>query len=121
MIWGDGNQTRDFTYVGSAVLANLLACEASSVACGRTYNIAGGRKISINDLFYSLRALIAEKKSGAGKIEPKYEAARPGDVRESLAEISQAKKRLKFQSRIPLVEGLQKTVVSFLEFSAEGG
>ncbi|MBI4412694.1 MAG: SDR family oxidoreductase [Deltaproteobacteria bacterium] len=117
VIYGDGNQTRDFTYVGSAVLANLLACEASSVACGRTYNIAGGRKVSINDLFYSIRTLVAKERKEAGRIDPVYDPPRPGDVRESLADISQAEKFLKHSGAVEIREGLSRTIDYYFNVS----
>ena len=117
VIYGDGKQTRDFTYVGDAVSVNLLACKASTVACGRPYNIAGGRRISINDLFYSIRALVMEKRKRIGSIEPLYESSRPGDVRDSLADISEAKKFLKLLSAVEVKRGLSLTVDGYFSIS----
>lgn len=113
VIYGDGEQTRDFTFVLDAVNANLLACLASPIACGCTYNVAGGRKISINDLFHSIRLIMAKRKKSLGQIKPKYAPPRSGDVRDSLADIGQTGKFLKYEVKVSLQEGLEQTVTSF--------
>lgn len=117
VIYGDGKQTRDFTYVGDVVSANLLACKAPSAACGRAYNIAGGRKISINDLFYSIRTLVAEKRKEAGRLKPVYDPPRSGDVKDSLADISQAGKFLKYSSAVAIGKGLSQTIDYYFSVS----
>jgi len=109
-IFGDGEQTRDFTFVHDVVRANLLACTSPSLACGRFYNIAGGRKISIKDLFYSIRNIMAESQQKIGQIEPDYKPPRSGDVKESLADIRQAEKFLTLTPNVGLQEGLKKTI-----------
>ena len=104
VIYGDGEQTRDFTYVDNVVLGNLLALEAKGVG-GEIFNLAMGRKCSVNDLFSKLREVI-----GAETIEPSYAPARKGDVVHSLADISKAKKLLGYVAKVPLEEGLRRTV-----------
>lgn len=114
VIFGDGKQTRDFTFVADAVSANLLSCLAPSKSCGRVYNIAGGKKITINDLFYSIRQLISKNRHGVGEVTPLYEPPRPGDVLESLADAGLADNLLDFKAVVELNEGLGKTIESFI-------
>ncbi|MCB1185481.1 NAD-dependent epimerase/dehydratase family protein, partial [bacterium] len=78
VIYGDGEQSRDFTHVDDAVRANLLAAVAPDSACGRAYNVSGGRAVTINQLAQKVRQL-------AGGAKPVYEPPRAGDVRASLA------------------------------------
>lgn len=113
VIYGDGKQTRDFTYVSDTVSANILACTADKKACGQAYNIAGGKMISINELFNSIKSLVVEKYPEVSTIEPLYNPPRQGDIRESLADISKAGKFLKYQPHVDIKEGLAKTVNSF--------
>jgi len=101
-VFGDGEQTRDFTYVENAVMANLAACGAPSVA-GRTFNIGTGSSISLNNVLAML-----EKISGAA-LEAKYEAPREGDIRDSLADIELAKEFLGYEPAVQFEEGLQRT------------
>lgn len=100
---GDGEQSRDFTYVANAVKANLLACRAEGAA-GQMFNIACGVRTTINELARQIGQL-----SGS-KIEPVHVAPRPGDVRHSLADISKARKILGYDPKIDLAVGLTKTV-----------
>lgn len=116
-IFGDGKQTRDFTFVEDVVRANLLAGSVSREACGQTYNVAGGRKITIIDLFYSIRQLAVQKRAELGSIEPAYEAPRPGDPRDSLADVSRASRFLGFEASVDLKSGLQKTLNHFMNVS----
>ncbi len=104
VIYGDGEQTRDFTYVDNVVWGNLLALEAKGVG-GEIFNLAMGRKCSVNELFLKLREVI-----GAENIEPSYAPARKGDVVHSLADISKAKKLLGYEAKVPFEEGLRRTV-----------
>src|SRR3989337_1999387 len=82
-IFGDGEQSRDFTYIEDCVSANLLACNAEG-ASGRVMNVACGFRTTLNDLFKKICKITG------GSIEPVYEASRPGDVKHSLADISLA-------------------------------
>src|SRR3954468_4518199 len=86
-IYGDGGQTRDFTYVANVVDGVLRACEAPD-ASGQVINVATGGRISLNDLFRTMRAIVN------GTIEPTYAEERAGDVRDSQADISKAKRLL---------------------------
>ena len=104
-IFGDGEQSRDFTYVDNAVEANLLACRApASQAAGEMCNVATGRRVTLNETFRALQKLTGY----AG--EPKYGPARGGDVKHSLADISKAEARLGYKPLVNFEEGLQKTV-----------
>jgi nucleoside-diphosphate-sugar epimerase len=102
VIYGDGEQTRDFTYVDNAVQANLLACEASG-ASGGVFNIGTGVRISLNQtLEYFWRI------SGK-KLEAQYEPPREGDIRDSQADISAAHQVLGYEPAIGFEEGLERT------------
>jgi nucleoside-diphosphate-sugar epimerase len=102
-VFGDGEQTRDFTFVGDAVAANLLAADAER-APGEVFNVAGGRRISLNELLREIRSL-----TGA-KVEARYQPARPGDVRDSLADLSRARELLGYEPEVELRSGLRRTV-----------
>ena len=105
-IHGDGGQTRDFTYVANVVDGVLRACEASG-ASGEVINVATGGRISLNQLFRSVREL-----TGAN-VEPIYEEPRAGDVRDSQADIEKAKRLLGYSPLVPFEDGLEKTVEWF--------
>jgi nucleoside-diphosphate-sugar epimerase len=105
-IYGDGGQTRDFTYVANVVDGVLRACHASE-ASGEVINVATGGRISLNELFQTLRSL-----TGA-KVEPIYQETRAGDVRDSQADIGKARRLLGYEPSIGLADGLQKTVEWF--------
>lgn len=104
VIYGDGEQTRDFTFVENCVQANLLAATKPNVA-GEVFNVGAGVQTSVNDLFRLIRSLI-----GAEYIEPIYAPPRPGDVRHSLAEITKAERLLGYKPIISLEEGLKLTI-----------
>jgi UDP-N-acetylglucosamine 4-epimerase len=103
-IYGDGEQTRDFTYVANVVQANLRACLAGTEACGRAYNIACGKNVSINRLYQ----LIAQRLQR--RIEPRYLPERKGDVRSSLADIGLAGKYLGYRPTHQLEAGLDQAL-----------
>jgi nucleoside-diphosphate-sugar epimerase len=102
-IFGDGEQSRDFTYVDNVVEANLLAMKAPEVS-GRTYNIACGDRISLNDLVASIGRTLGRT------IEPEYAPPRPGDVRHSMADISLAREDLGYEVGVGFYEGLAQTI-----------
>jgi nucleoside-diphosphate-sugar epimerase len=102
-IFGDGEQSRDFTYVENVVQANLLAMEAD-VAPGRVYNVACGERVSLNQLFSVLREL-----ADSG-VEPVYAAPRAGDVRHSLADLTASRRDLGYEPTVDLREGLRRSV-----------
>jgi len=105
-IFGDGEQSRDFTYVSNAVQANILACTARA-APGQVINIACGRRYTVNTLFANLRNLIDVPLSAG------HTHSRPGDIRHSLADISKARGLMGYQPKIDFEEGLRKTVAWF--------
>ena len=103
-IFGDGEQTRDFTFVENAVQANIKAVFANkSKASGNIFNIACGDKTSVNELFFLL------KDSAKSSVMPEYLEERPGDIRDSLADISHAQNALEFNPEIKIKEGLELT------------
>lgn len=105
-IFGDGEQSRDFTHIDNVLAANLLAVQAEGVS-GQTINVAAGRSFSLNDLVATLNSLIG------CSIEPLYAAERVGDVRESLADIAVARSLLGFEPRVGFEDGLRLTIESF--------
>lgn len=102
-IYGDGGQTRDFTYVANVVDGVLRACEAPG-ASGEIINVATGGRVSLNELFRRMRALVG------GTVEPTYAEPRAGDVRDSQADISKARRILGYQPIVPFEDGLKQTV-----------
>jgi len=102
VVFGDGEQTRDFTFVDYAVQANLLACEAPNVS-GKVFNVGCGGRVSLNEV---LRALA---KVTGRTLEAKYEPPRDGDIRDSQADISQAREFLNYDPPVGFEEGLTRT------------
>lgn len=104
-IFGDGETSRDFTYIDNAVSANLLACSAPAAECaGRVFNCATGRRVTLNETFEALKKLT--RYTGTAKYGPE----RAGDVKHSLADISRAQKHLGYRTLVNFEEGLQRTV-----------
>jgi UDP-glucose 4-epimerase len=104
-IFGDGEQSRDFTYIDNAVNANLLACKAdASKAAGEVFNVATGRRVTLNETFKALQPLT----SYSGQV--KYGPARGGDVKHSLADVSKAEAGLGYRPTVDFEEGLRRTV-----------
>lgn len=108
VIYGDGNQSRDFVYVGDVADANLLAATQPNVA-GGTFNIARGERTTLLELLQTLRELLGRD------IQPIHEPARSGDVRDSLADIIQARTRLGFDPVVTISEGLRQSVQYYRE------
>jgi UDP-glucose 4-epimerase len=106
IINGDGEQSRDFTFVENVVQANILACH-SDVSGGEPINIACGQNYTLNQLVAILNRIIGVN------IKPKYTDAKPGDVKHSLADISKAKKLLNYEPKVSFTQGLEKTVEWF--------
>jgi UDP-glucose 4-epimerase len=106
IIFGDGEQSRDFTYIENVVQANLLAMAAEHLR-GEAINIACGERISLNQLVSVLKEITGSK------LSPVYEEPRPGDVRHSLADIRKGKKFLNYEPKVGFKEGLEKTVEFF--------
>jgi UDP-glucose 4-epimerase len=103
VIYGDGLQSRDFTYVQNVVEANLLACKAPGVA-GEVFNIACGDRITVNEMLMEINRITGKD------IAPIYEAERPGDIKHSQAAVEKAEKRLAYKPQTTFVEGLRRTV-----------
>jgi len=104
-IFGDGEQSRDFTYIDNAVEANLLACDApASDAAGQVFNIATGRRITLKETVKMLQRLTSY--SGEAKFAPE----RGGDIKHSLADISKAEVHLRYRPKVNFEEGLRRTV-----------
>jgi nucleoside-diphosphate-sugar epimerase len=102
-IYGDGGQTRDFTYVANVVDGVLRACEAPK-AGGEVINVATGGRISLNDLFEEMKRIVG------ASVAPTYAPPRQGDVRDSQADIRKAKALLGYEPVVPFDEGLKRTI-----------
>ncbi len=107
-IHGDGEQTRDFTYIDNVVAANLAAMEAS-IEPGTVINVGAGERISLNDLFHAMTEVLGIP------VEPVYEAPRPGDVRDSLASLECARELLGYSPAVDWRNGLAKTLAWYRE------
>lgn len=112
VIFGDGEQTRDFTYVANVVSGVLLACEAPK-ASGEMMNLATGGRISLNDLVRVLNTLTGTQ------LMPTYHPARAGDVRDSQADITKASTLLGYRPRVSLQDGLALTLEWFRATTVE--
>ena len=104
VIFGDGEQSRDFTYIDNVVQANLLAAETKK-GIGQVINIGNGQRTTLNVLLKELKSL-----TGMNEVEVEYQSTRNGDVRDSLADIQRARELLGFEPRVGLREGLQLTI-----------
>lgn len=104
IIYGDGNQTRDFTFVKDVVRANILAMERDAKGI---FNVAYGKRTSINELASKIMGAISLE------MEPVHDKPRPGDIRHSLADISLAKDKLGYKPKYSLEEGLEETIKWF--------
>jgi UDP-glucose 4-epimerase len=111
VIFGDGEQSRDFTHVDNVVEANVLAMSAPAPVAGRAYNIACGERITLNELVATIARVLGRS------IEPRYEASRPGDVRHSMADTTRARHDLGYEPVIAFEEGLARTIGHYVEAS----
>ena len=102
-IHGDGEQTRDFTYVDNVARANFAACHRPEAA-GGVYNIGCASRISVNELWRTIAEL------AGSELEPRYEPTRAGDVPHSLADVSRARRDLGYEPAVDLREGLKRTL-----------
>ena len=107
-VYGDGEQSRDFTYVENVVDANLLALQATK-ACGKVLNVGCGERITLNTLIQLLEEIVGVK----AKVS--YLAPKPGDVRHSLADINLARRLLEYEPKVMVKEGLRRTVEAFVK------
>jgi len=112
VVFGDGEQTRDFTYIDNVVQANLLACEAPA-ASGKVINIGTGARISLNQTLQLLREITGNE------LQAKYEPPRDGDIRDSQADIRLAREALKYDPTVDFLEGLRRTFAWYQESEAK--
>lgn len=106
VVYGDGEQSRDFLFVANVVEANLLACEAEGAA-GEQFNVGCGEHITLNQLIQELKAIFTDD------LQVEYTASKPGDVRHSQASIEKAQSLMGYEANIPFGEGLRRTVEWF--------
>lgn len=102
-VYGDGEQTRDFTYIDNVVHANLLAAKAPRVN-GEAVNIACGERVTVNQIIAQINALLGKE------VKPKYVPERPGDVKHSLADISRARELIGYEPLVKFDEGLRRAI-----------
>jgi len=114
VVFGDGEQSRDFTFVSNVVEANLLAIHESN-AVGRVLNVAGGQRTSLNELLQELESVLGRE------VEASYESPRPGEVKHSQADVSLARSVLGYEPKVSLREGLAATVAYFEEHPVPAG
>lgn len=103
IVYGDGKQSRDFTYVENVVHANLLALTAEGVS-GEAFNVGCGDRITLNRIIGMINKILGTD------IKPDYSAPRPGDVRRSQADIAKARKKLGYEPKVTFEEGLRRTI-----------
>ena len=106
VIFGDGEQSRDFTYVSNVVDANILAASVRGIS-GEVFNIACGERTTVNSLVENINEVLDKK------IKPSYDEPRPGDVKHSFADISKTRKTIKYEPTVSFSEGLKKTIFWF--------
>jgi UDP-glucose 4-epimerase len=104
VIYGDGRQTRDFTFVANVVEANILAAAAERPLAGEVANVACGSSISLLDMLTEIGRLLGKP------VRPRFEPPRPGDVRDSLADIARARELIGYRPTVTFAEGLAATV-----------
>jgi UDP-N-acetylglucosamine/UDP-N-acetylgalactosamine 4-epimerase len=105
VVFGDGDQSRDFTYIDNVIQANIYACLYSNEeAYGKSYNIAFGERVSINELFHSISRTLNSQ------IRLTYTQERPGDIKHSLANIANAQKTFKYNPKINFESGLKLSI-----------
>lgn len=112
VVYGDGGQSRDFTYVANVVAGNLLAADAPE-ASGRTLNLANGRSTSLNRLLELLGQLLGKP------AQAEYAPPRAGDIRESLADIAMARRYLKYEPTVDFEEGLRRSIAYYRQSVAQ--
>ena len=103
VIYGDGEQSRDFTYVSNVVEANFRAAE-SSTAVSKVINVANGESVTLNQLLDTMKSIVGKR-----DVAPRYEPPRRGDVRHSLADLTRARDLLGYQPKVGLEDGLRRT------------
>jgi len=114
LVHGDGEQSRDFTYVEDAVAANLLAASAPPAVCGRAYNVGGGARTTVSDL----ARVVAE--AAGERLPPRFGPPRPGDVRHSLADLTLSAEALGYRPRVSLADGITRAAKHYAGAVAAG-
>lgn len=115
-IFGDGEQTRDFTYIQNTVDANILALfENAPLSFGRSFNVACGETLSINQVFSSINRSIKSETGERREIIPTFGPSREGDIRDSLANLSEINRCLGYEPKIDFQSGILETVRHFLK------
>jgi UDP-N-acetylglucosamine/UDP-N-acetyl-alpha-D-glucosaminouronate 4-epimerase len=113
-VFGDGEQTRDFCFIDNTVSANLLAADTPKKLAGQVVNVAGGRRISLNELIAEIGRVLGKP------LDVRYVDPRPGDVRHSLADISRAKELLGYEPKVRWEDGIPRTVEFLRDFVSRG-
>jgi UDP-N-acetylglucosamine 4-epimerase len=108
-IYGDGKQSRDFTFIENAIEANLKACKASSEIAGEVFNVAYGGREYLIDVYYALTAALGKN------IEPIFEPERKGDIKHSNADISKAKKKIGYNPKWDFKKGIEAAIEWYKE------
>ncbi len=106
IVYGDGEQSRDFTYIDNVIEGTVLAMSATGVG-GEVFNVAAGRRVTLNELLGHLRPLVG------AEVEAHHEEPRPGDVRHSHAQITRAQEKLGYRTVVSVEEGLRRTLAWF--------
>jgi nucleoside-diphosphate-sugar epimerase len=104
VIFGDGRQSRDFSYVANVISANFTACEAPAAACGEAFNIACGGRVTLLELVDTINRLLGKTAA------PRFEPARAGDVRDSQADIAKAERLLNWKPTVDFPAGIEQTI-----------
>jgi UDP-glucose 4-epimerase len=115
VIFGDGLQTRDFTYVANVVAANLAAADDEGALGGEAYNVGTGRRISLLDLVANINEFLGTH------IEPEFRPGRPGDVRDSQADLGRIRDRLGYEPKVGFEDGLKHTLSGALAMKDTNG
>jgi UDP-N-acetylglucosamine 4-epimerase len=116
-IYGDGETSRDFSFIENIVQANIIAaCTENEEASNKVYNIAYGCRTTLNELFELIRAKVAKSYPDVKQVNPIYSDFRPGDIRHSLANIDKAKMLLGYEPQYSVGDGLEKAAKWYLEY-----
>ena len=116
-VWinGDGNTSRDFTFVANVIQVNLLAAITNDeIAINQVYNVAVGERTSLNELFELIRSTLCSEFSHLDNFQPKYRDFRIGDIQHSLADITKAKKLLSYIPTHSIQQGMYETIQWFI-------
>ncbi|WP_024821486.1 SDR family oxidoreductase [Aminobacterium mobile] len=113
-IYGDGENTRDFCYIDNVVQANLLAATTENKnAFGLSFNVAGGHRLSLNELYAIINEIVSKKAHIHATAEPNYFSLRPGDIRHSYASLTLSERELGYTPIVTVREGLERTTQWF--------